>query len=343
MAQRLNQKMTRPGVTKIAFLAPLSGKSAALGQAMLNAAQLAVFDIGGDGFEMMPRDTKGTPAGAVTAVREALSGGAHLIIGPLFATNVAAVKPELEGKGVSMLALSTDVSLAEPGLYVMGFAPTPQVRRVVSFALSRGIKKFAALIPAGPYGDLVSGAFEEAVRAGGGDVVFLGHAQEAAALVQHKEHIQALFLPFADAGLTQILAQLQQAGFEKGNIRLLGTGLWDVPHFAAAHPGLMGGWYAASEPEPRLQFIKAYKETYGQEPPRLTTLAYDATALAAVLVRKGLVIDKEVLTNPSGFAGLDGVFRLLDNGEIERGLAVNELTEEGSTVIDPSPSSFVGR
>ncbi len=307
---------------------------------MVNAAQLAVFEMGGDGFELLPRDTKGTPAGAVQAAREALASGASLIIGPLFAGDVAAVKNVIKPSGVSMLALSTDVSLAENGAYVMGFAPTPQVKRVISFAISRGLRHFAAIAPTGPYGNLVMAAFEDAVREAGGVIVATESPATVAALTAHKTEIEAVFVPFGGEALRAIAGQLAAAGFEKERVRLIGTGLWDEPALAKGQPLLEGGWFAAPEVASREKFMNTYQTTYGQPAPRLATLAFDATALAVVLARHGLRYDNATLTSPSGFAGIDGVFRLMNTGQIERELAVIEITETETRTIDPAPTAF---
>ncbi len=344
MAQRMTgAQPVRSAGARIALLAPLSGKNAALGQAMVNAAQQAVFETGGAGFELMPKDTKGSSEGALAALREALAGGAQLVIGPLFAAEVASVKPEILSSGVNMLALSTDISLAEPGVYVMGFAPSPQVERVVSFAAARGAKRFAALLPSGPYGQLVGKAFESAVRQSGAELVAMEKSDAIAVLAGKKDQIDALLLPFGGAELRRIAGQLSAIGFSKENIRILGTGLWDEPDLAQGQPLLLGGWFAAAEADLRLRFMDSYKETYGQAPPRLATLSYDATALASALMRSGAGFDRVALTTPSGFAGLDGLFRLTALGQIERGLAVNEVTGTGSRVVDPSPQSFATR
>ena len=37
---------------------------------------------------------------------------------------------------------------------------------------------------------------------------------------------------------------------------------------------------------------------------------------------------------------MDGIFRFLPNGEIQRGLAVLEMTKDGLVVLDPAPQSF---
>lgn len=307
---------------------------------MVNAAQLAVFEMGGDGFELLPRDTKGTPAGAIQAAREALASGASLIIGPLFAGDVAAVKSVIKPSGVAMLALSTDTSLAESDAYVMGFAPAPQVKRVVSFAISRGLRHFAAIAPTGPYGKLVMAAFEDAVREGGGVIVATESPATLAALTAHKDKIEALFMPFGGETLLSMAGQLAQAGFEKERVRLIGTGLWDEPQLAKDQPLLEGGWFAAPELASREKFMNTYQTTYNQPAPRLATLAFDATALAVVLARHGLRYDNATLTSPSGFAGIDGVFRLMATGQIERGLAVIEVTGTETRTIDPAPTAF---
>jgi len=343
MAARVAGQATRPDNIKVALLAPLSGRQAPLGQAMVNAAQLAVFDIGGNGFELMPRDTGASPSGAVAALRDAIGSGAQLVIGPLFAAEVAAVKPEIKTSGINMLALSTDVSLAEPGAYVMGFAPTPQVERVISYAASQNRKRFAALVPVGPYGQIVAKAFEAAVKKNGGEVIAVEKKDTMISLAAKKDQIDALLLPFGGSELRKIAEQLTAIGFDKDKIKVLGTGLWDVPNLAGGQPFLIGGWYAAAEPEARQRFEESYQDTYGQPAPRLATLAYDATALAAVLVQRGVTIDRTTLTNPVGFAGLDGIFRLTKSGQIERGLAINEVREDGSRIVDPSPASFPSR
>ena len=82
-----------PAAVKVALLLPLSGANADLGKAMLEAAQLALFTIGSDQLTLIPRDTAGTPDGAAEAARSAIAEGAKLILGPLLADEVEAVKP----------------------------------------------------------------------------------------------------------------------------------------------------------------------------------------------------------------------------------------------------------
>jgi len=232
----------------------------------------------------------------------------------------------------------------------MGFDPSAQVERVVAFAAAQGMHRFAALVPGNSYGTLVTQAFQTAVANNGGTVVDLeiyDPAKHDSAIYIHtlaekREAMDALFLPEGGSDLNLIASQLAMVGFNKNTIHMLGTGLWDVPGLGQQTGFVVGGWYAASDPSARRHFTDNYESTYGQKPPRLVTLAYDATALAAVLAKRGAHFDQASLTNPNGFAGLDGVFRLTAQGTVERRLAVLQVTNDGAKVIDPALTSFAG-
>ncbi|MDR3518726.1 MAG: penicillin-binding protein activator [Azospirillaceae bacterium] len=337
---------------RVAILLPLSGPNAAIGNALMQSAQLALFSLADSRFELMPRDTKGTPEGASQAAQDAISGGARMLLGPLFAPEVAAVKPIAHRAGVSVLAFSTDASLAGDGTYIMGFVPDDQVRRVVSYARSQGLTRFGAVAPRNAYGEAVVAALTDAVQANRGQLVRVerydagpgsGPAAVQAVLSGGPGTIDAVLLPESGDKLKQLAAAFPPPA-PSSQFRLLGTGLWDVPNLGR-EPALVGGWYAAPQPDARTEFESQYASSYGQKPPRLATLAYDAAALAAVLARSGSpdsqTFDPANLTNPNGFAGLDGIFRLRPNGTVERGLAVLAVTASGNRVIDSAPSSFV--
>jgi branched-chain amino acid transport system substrate-binding protein len=119
---------------KVALLVPMSGKHADLGQAMMQSAQLALFDMGYDKIELMPQDTKGTPEGARVAAQQALNDGAQLILGPVFAGEARAVAPIAQQRNVNVITFSTDWTLAQNNVFVMGFLPFTQVERIVQYA-----------------------------------------------------------------------------------------------------------------------------------------------------------------------------------------------------------------
>ena len=136
------------------------------------------------------------------------------------------------------------------------------------------------------------------------------------------------------------------AGVNMKRLQLLGTGVWiDPERQVFSYAQLQGGWYAAApatESSGFRSFAAHYRQRYGQEPVRTATLAYDGVALVAALVKTqgAQRFSQQVLTNPSGFAGKDGVFRFLPNGTNQRELPVMRITPRGAQVISPAPRTF---
>ncbi len=137
---------------RVGFLAPLSGRHKATGEALLNAAQLAFFDLGDDRFRVLIADTGGTPEGARLAARSLLDQGAQLLLGPLFADSVRTVGREVLYRNVSVIGFSNDSSAATPGVFVMGLSPEAQIERMVAYASAQGLFRIATLVPANDFG-----------------------------------------------------------------------------------------------------------------------------------------------------------------------------------------------
>ena len=354
------------GPVKVALLVPLSGPNAELGKAMLEAAQLALFTITSDRLTLVPRDTAGTAEGAGNAAKSAISEGAQLILGPLLAAEVEAVKPVARDAKVNVIAFSTATQLAGGNVFLMGFLPRQEVMREVAFARDKGLSRFAVLAPNSQYGHLMADALREAAGASGGSVGKVEYldprAADPAAAVRRllssgarappapgasaapsppaSVVFDALLLPEGGTRLKQIANQLKQAGLDPAQVRLLGSGLWDDPA-TAGEPALYGGWFAASPPESRHQFGSRFQATYGHPAPRLASLAFDAAALAAVLGESGAEpFSRDAILNPRGFSGVDGLFRFTSEGLVQRGLAVLELGPGGNVAISPAPQNF---
>ena len=161
------------------------------------------------------------------------------------------------------------------------------------------------------------------------------------------ENLQTLGdLPFdalmvADGGkrLQAIAALLPYYDIDPKKTRLLGTGLWDSKTLTS-EPALVGGWFAAPPNKERQSFIKNYQEMFGSLPPRLATLAYAATALAAIFVKPDGRFDPSEILAPEGFGGRDGIFRFSSQGHTNRGLSIYQVEEKGVKVIEKAPTSF---
>lgn len=337
------------GRVKVALLLPLSGPSGALGQAMLNAAQMALFDMGDSQFVLLTRDTQGTPQQAAEAAQEMIAAGAQLILGPLLANEVEAVKPVAAAAHIPVIAFSTATQLAGDGTYLLSFLPREEVARITSYAHAQGRDRFAVLAPRSPYGEVVVAAFRQAVASVGATLTRADYYDESITdlgaevrnFAADGADFDALLLPEGGTMLKALAPQLPYYKIDPDAVKFLGTGLWDEPGLGT-EPSLAGGWYAAPAPGPREDFEKRYRELYKTPPPRLATLGYDATALATVLARQpqGPDFSAAAITNPSGFTGVDGIFRFHSDGLVQRGLAVLEVHRGAGTVLDPAPTSF---
>ncbi len=339
------------GDFKVGLILPLSasGNAGAAGQAMRNAAEMALSEFGDRNIQLLPKDDGGTGQGAQAAVQQAIDEGAQIVLGPLFAHAVTSAKPIARGRGVPMLAFSTDSNVAAPGTYLLSFLPESDIDRITGYAISQGKRSFVGLVPNNPYGSVAEGEFKQAVARRGGRVVALEHygddrnkVSEAARLVaQAAAQADALFIPDGGGAVSDVVAALSAAGVNLRQFALLGTQLWDDPKIFS-NAMLEGGWYAAPDPAGFRAFAERYRSRYRQDPPRPAALAYDAVALVAALVKtQGQQrITNEVLTNPSGFAGIDGIFRFRNDGTNERGLAILRVTPSGGQVIAPALRTF---
>jgi ABC-type branched-subunit amino acid transport system substrate-binding protein len=336
------------GQVKVGLILPLSaaGNAGVAAQSMKNSAEMALAEFQNPNIQLLIKDDNGTPQGAQQGTQQALDEGAEIILGPLFAVSVPAVAQLTRARGVSVIAFSTDSNVAGRGVYLLSFLPESDVNRIIEYSASIGKKSFAALLPDNAYGSVVEAAFKQAVGRRGGRVVAFekygaDRATPARNVAQSLGQADALFL--ADDGDSVVMAAdaLTAAGANLKNIQLLGTGLWDNPRVFAS-PSLQGGLYAAPDPSGFRGFSSRYRAKYGADPVRTATLAYDAVALVAALARTqgGQRFAPEVLTNVSGFAGIDGLFRFRSDGTNERGLAVMRVATGGGQPVAGSPKSF---
>jgi len=336
------------GQVKVGLILPLSaaGNAGVAALSMKNAAEMALAEFQNPNIQLLIKDDAGSAQGASQGAQQALGEGAEIILGPLFAASVPATAQVAHGRNVSCIAFSTDSSVAGRGVYLLSFLPESDVNRIVEYAASTGKRSFAALLPDNAYGNVVELAFKQAVARRGGRVAVFekygaDRATPARTVAQALAQADALLLADDGDSVVATADALTAAGANLRNIQMLGTGLWDNPRVLAS-ASLQGGLFAAPDPSGFRAFAGRYRTRYGAEPVRTATLAYDSVALVAALARTqgGQRYSPDVLTNPSGFAGIDGLFRFRADGTNERGLAVMRVGSGGSVPVAGSPKSF---
>jgi branched-chain amino acid transport system substrate-binding protein len=379
-------EVTEVGARRVALLVPLTGRGASMGRALLDAAQLALFETAQDDLELLVFDTQGTVVGAEAAARLAVTDGARLILGPLFGASAQAVRPVVKAAGISAVSFSNNRDIAGGGVYVFGFLPDQQVRRIISYAAGKGHVAIGALVPSSGFGELVVAAARIAAeRHGAGitratyydpsDIELSSSVRQFAdydsrksvlsaqkkALLQKTDQISrralerlsgletlgdppfdSVLLPAGDPEVRGLAPLLAFYDVDPARVQFLGTALWGEARGLGVEPAIVGGWYAAPSPKAWSLFEDKFERAFAKRPPRLASLGYDAMLLAVALTygERGTNYEPAALTDVSGFAGVDGIFRLLADGTNQRGLAVIEVEERGGRVIDPAPSSF---
>ena len=162
------------GTARAALLLPLSGPSASIGEALLDAAEMALFDVADDHLILQVYDTRGTPEATTQAANKAIAEGAQILLGPVFAADVKAASAAAMANGVNIVAFSTDPTVAGGNVFVIGFLVQEQVREIVSYARSQGHTRFAVLAPDSAYGQADVDAFKTVVPALGGQISKVG-------------------------------------------------------------------------------------------------------------------------------------------------------------------------
>jgi ABC-type branched-subunit amino acid transport system substrate-binding protein len=341
------------GQVKVGLILPLSagGNAGVAGISMRNAAEMALAEFNVADLQLLLKDDGGNAPGAQQNAQQALDEGAEIILGPIFAHSVSPVGQLARARNVRVIAFSTDVNVATRGVYLLSFLPESDVDRIVSHAASQGKKSFAAAIPDNAYGTVVEAAFKQSVARRGGRVVALERypldrtqMQTAVRTVASAaSRADAIFIPDGADSVANVVQILIQAGVDTRRVQLLGSGLWEDPQIFT-NPALDGAWYAGPDSNGFRSFSARYRGRFGQDPARTASLAYDAVALVAALTKTQgeRRFTEEVLTNASGFTGIDGLFRFRPDGTNQRGLAVMKVSPTGGQILSPAPKSFGG-
>jgi branched-chain amino acid transport system substrate-binding protein len=341
------------GKVKAGLILPLSasGNATVAAQSMRNAAEMALAEFNNPDLQLLVKDDAGSAPGAQQAAQAALDEGAEIILGPLFALTVSPVGRAARARGVPVIAFSTDTNVAARGVYLLSFLPEADVDRIIGYAASQGRRSFAALVPDNAYGSVAEAAFKQAVGRAGGRVIALERypldrtqmQTPVRNVAQAASQADAIFVPDGTDAVPTIVQTLTANGIDTKRVQLLGTGLWEDAQIFS-NPLLDGAWYAGPDSTGFRNFSARYRSRYGKDPVRTASLAYDAVALVAALVKtQGRQrFSDDVLTNSSGFTGIDGLFRFRPDGTNQRGLAVLRVSPTGGQIISPPPKGFGG-
>jgi len=349
---------------KVGILLPLSGDAASLGNAMLDAATLALYDeymsVPSKNIRsqiiLIPKDTGNSANSAALAAQSAINDGATFIVGPLFAQAVTALKPIVIPRNIPVISFSNNRTVAEKNIYTFGYLPEQQISRIAEYAYLHGYQRVALLAPNEAYGQKVRDELSATYSQKGGFVspaelyapsemnidAAVARMMAAYQNTTDDRKFQAIFIADGGNNMKNIIKSLKKNNLDFTKIKLLGAGLWDDPELVKI-PELKGAISPGTPPEAFVNFEKRFTAMYGYRPMRLASLSYDAVSL---LVRLSMSspsprINAALIPKPEGYhAPANSLYRLLPDGTSERKLAILEVTPEGFKVIEPATKVF---
>ncbi|HEU0221846.1 MAG TPA: penicillin-binding protein activator [Paracoccaceae bacterium] len=345
--------LSRP--VTVALLLPLGSADLErnrLGTSFLNAAKLAQADLEGASLDLRVYETAGEAERARAAAARALAEGAAIIVGPLFGQEAQAVGPAAAEGGVNVLTFSTTPAVAGGNVFLLGQTADTEADRLIAYVRAQGLGSVAVFHPQSPSGQAAAQAVSAAAARRGLPLRTVMDYPRSFQGIQDRARDYAavhaadgLVLPEGGQGLVSLAAFLSYYDVSPARTRFMGLGQWNSP-ITLREPALRGGWFVAPDPDLFAAFAARYRAAYGMEPTPIASLAYDGVAAVGALVAEAraegdeypFAIDR--LTDPSGFVGVNGIFRFRRDGMIDRALAVMEVTPDGFRVLDPAPRSF---
>jgi len=266
------------------------------------------------------------------------------------------------------------------GVFIAGFLPEQQIDKVINYAIDRNKINFAILAPNNQYGVTIANMFKRIVKGRDGTIItsefydpsgndlnkVVERLVSASIVPKHLSerrgnklaknlvikdsdltYPQVILIPESGKTLTKITDLIKQYNIQEHEYQLVGTGQWDDIS-TLNNENLFGAWFAAPENKRFASFEKSYYQTYNKFPPRIASIAYDSVAAIAELVdKKGGILpasaDFIAYTNPqkNGFSGIDGGFRFLGNGLVQRNLAVLQVGSGEFITLDKPAEQFL--
>jgi ABC-type branched-subunit amino acid transport system substrate-binding protein len=368
------------GLLRVALLVPLSGPVRAVGEDLVNAAQLSLFENNKKEVLLKIYDTKGTTFGAVEAINKAIKDGVDVIIGPVFKAETKAIQKIAEKNGLLVFSLSSEQDLLNSkNIFVTGPIVEQEIQLLISYMVEKGIYNYVGLMPNTSFGASVNRVLREAVV--GKDAMLikteyydsgepqmlkkiielvsfyevpktlyenfekkkleskiLGETKNIEIDIKEEDKIypQAMFIAEGGKFADQIGSLVFSVRKEKRDIQLIGTSKLDGNENTLKNPYLDETIFVGANPEKYEKYADNYDKAYGYKPLKITSIVYDLINIIDEVYRKedgAYRPNKHALLDPLGFDGIDGRFRFLPNGLVERRLYVLQFKDREKVVL----------
>jgi ABC-type branched-subunit amino acid transport system substrate-binding protein len=369
----------------VALFLPFTGKNRELGWHLFNTAILSLFENDlNHNIELILIDSKESPKDSARAFKEVVRRKIKIVVGPIFSSSIEEIEKDAKQNNITVISLSNNQSLMgktneNGGVFLAGILPETQVDKIVNYAIDRGKFSFAIIAPKNYYGSTVTSILKRIVKDRDGSFItsefYETNGRDIDRAVAHvinsfsipsaltegrnkakkdavisefdRNYPQVIMIPESGRLLSKIVESIKKQNVEEREFQIIGTSQWDDIS-TLNDRNLVGAWFAGPENNKFRNLEKAYYQTYGKFPPRISSIVYDMiTAISEVVDQaKGRVPtikDFTGYTNPpkNGFEGIDGLFRFIPNGIVQRNLAVLEVESGNFNTIQKPVDQFL--
>lgn len=342
----------------IGGLAPLTGSVSQYGTAVINAAKLAVEDVNAEGgvlgkqIKFVIEDEQGDPTEAINAYNKLYQNDKMIaLVGDVTTKPTIAVAQKAALDGIPMITASAtgqEVTEAGENVFRACFIDPYQGELMAHYASDRLNAKTAAVLfdTGDDYSTGIADAFKEAAADLGIEILnFEGYSSGADDFNSQLTLIKGsnpdvILAPVYYEDASKIITQARNLDIEA---IFLGADGWDgvvnqldESNYDALKDAFYCSQYSRQSDKPELvEFMKRYKETYGEEENMFAVLGYDAMRMMLKAIENAGNTDKEAIVaalKDLEYDGLTGTTVFDENRNPVREAYITEF-KDGETVV----------
>ena len=323
------KKVPETTTVKIGGLAPLTGSLAIYGVTTTNGAELAVKEINANGgingkqIDYIVLDTKGDATESVMAYNKLVDDKVAAVIGDITSKPTVAVAEIAAQDNMPMITptgTQVDITEAGPNVFRVCFTNPYQGTVLATLAKERFGAQTAGILVnnSSDYSDGIAKAFtEQAEKLGINITVKEGYADGDRDFRAQLTKIatvnpDVLLIPEYYEQASLIAAQAREMGVKS---IFVGSDGWDgisktldETAYKVIENSYFTNHFSMQDESPKIQnFIKAYKDTYKEDPSAFSALGYDAVYMVKEAIEKAGSTEKQAIVDALKDIEYDGI------------------------------------
>lgn len=328
-------------IVKIGVLLPFSGKNKKLGHSISNALEMALFETKSQNIKLIFRDSGENLEMLAKASKDLEKEGVAIIIGPVFSFQAAMIRKKVK-INIPIFSFTNDESIKSEGLWTLGFSPKQQIEAIFLEMLNHSITDISIIAPENIYGDII---LQESRKMSILKNIQINqiyrYDRKAKDFSKFSKYLNkdnllrdnGLLIIASGKQLREISSRAQYKGLSPKKIKYFGISGWNDDEILG-EPALLGGYFIAPQQHSYETFVSRYFKLYDMIPNEISGLAYDILALLSIGLKDSNNMDEllNFLTNPIGFNGIFGFFKISSHGDVLRKFITYEVMERNFVI-----------